>query len=347
MIPTFPHLVRNQENLPAKFHTHLLGHKKCVAPEGTKEAIDQIFDQNAKTNIKQGYVFLSNDGDWYIKTVRKGSCLTTPDTHLYRVRKALKVNAYIERNGLQDSLVVPEKYLYWNDKTKEFVTVAPSLDLSDEVAAPVNKEVESKMKIAGLTEGGQAVVLYLDNPQRKITAKQAKALADLSFLGCTDWSYNNLFFDKQGRIAVIDTEPQKRAMTKYSYQGIMSFLFGNRSAWKLNNALAGTAKLKQVCGGEALKEIEKVERKQVLWHTAKMVAKIAIVCMAIYAVPAAVALLALTGIAATVIKAAATTLLACKAICLVNGTLGTLIVWKFSSVDGIPFIAQMEMAGAA
>ncbi len=53
-----------------------------------------------------------------------------------------------------------------------------------------------------------------NSPQRSLTPIQAKTLANISILGCTDLSYNNLYFTQDGKVALIDTEPHKRALKK-------------------------------------------------------------------------------------------------------------------------------------
>jgi hypothetical protein len=353
MLPDFSYLTRTPSNLPSKFNTHYLGHKKCIAPPGTKEEIDAIFEQNSYKNLKDGYIFQSEDKKWFVKGERRSNggaqILTTPDTHLYRVRKSIKVQNYIKKNHLEGSLAVPEKYLYWDSKLGKFFTVARSMDLSNEVA-----ELFDSNQHFDSSAGGQVKALMMKSPTRAITPIQAKALAELSFKGLTDYSYNNLFFTKAGQVAILDTEPVKRAATKFSYnisnhwfKGSMNYLFGNYSTWKLTNAIAGTAKLKFVCPNpEALKEVERVEKKHVLWHISKLITKIALVSLAFYALPSAIALLSLTGVAVTLISVTAKTLLAFKLISLlINGVVSALFVWKASLPNNLNTIVQLELQG--
>jgi hypothetical protein len=340
MLPNFSYLTKTPSNLPSKFNTHYLGHQKCIAPPGTKEEIDAIFEQNSYRNFKDGYIFQSDDKKWFVKGERRSNggepILTTPDTHLYRVRKSIKVQNYIKKNHLEGSLAVPEKYLYWEwHLGTTFFTVARSMDLSNEVAELYDPNSKQLLMT------------------RAITPIQAKALAELSFKGLTDLSFNNLFFTKAGQVAILDTEPVKRAATKHYYnisdhwfKGTVNYLFGNYSTWKLTNAITGTTKLKFVCRNpEALKEVERVERKHVLWHLSKLITKIALVSLAFYALPSAIALLSLTGVAVTLISVTAKTLLALKLISLLMSVVRTLFVWKASRPDNLSTIVQLEMQG--
>jgi len=90
-------------------------------------------------------------------------------------------------------------------------------------------------------QGGQAAALYKGARERLLTVKQANGLAKLSFLGYTDQSYNNMFFLKDGRVAILDTEPVKRAYKKLNLKSRFFRLFGTISSILTQQSLIGTA----------------------------------------------------------------------------------------------------------
>ncbi len=214
--------VINMSNLSPKFQPFLIGSPKC--PAKIKDEIDTIFQQPL-TSLKSNYIL--DAGKWILKLGRTDGLHTTPDTHLYRVRKAEKIRTYIQQNNLEAHIAVPTKYLYWNTAQNQFYVVAEKMDLSSEVGMPTSGEVEANFK-AGASFGGQLQALANNAPKRSLTPPQAKALAELSVLGYTDLSYNNLYFTQDGKVAIIDTEPLKRSLKKMSKSSFFFFLFGDK-----------------------------------------------------------------------------------------------------------------------
>src|SRR5687768_4774763 len=92
-------------NFSPKFQPFLIGSPTC--PAKIKDEIDTIFKQPLKP-LKSNYIF--DAGKWILKLGRTNG-ITTPDTHLYRVRKAEKIRSYIHQNNLDAHIAVPRKYL--------------------------------------------------------------------------------------------------------------------------------------------------------------------------------------------------------------------------------------------
>lgn len=228
------------QNLNSKFYPYLLGHPQC--PVSLKGEIDQIFQRSLlKLSCKGGNIF---EGErWVLKRART-DLPTTPDTHLYRIRKAEKVRTYILMNNLGESLVVPQKYLYWHETEQRFYVVSEKLDLSDEVPKSSCPELERTLRSASSLIG-QIQAFKEGKPQRALTSIQAKALAEISILGCTDLSYNNFYFTRCGQIAIIDTEPHKRVLKK-QFKNLFTKLLADKGMVTALQALSGIAKLKLV-----------------------------------------------------------------------------------------------------
>ena len=270
--------------LPAKFQPFLIGSPTCLCPADLKEKIDSLFIQGSATQLKE-HIFETKD--WVLKLGRQDGLLTTPDTHLYRVRKAEKIRTYVQQNHLENAIAVPKKYLYWCEQENRFYVVAEKMALSKEVAAPKSQEMEAAFKgfyatEAGQLAAGQIKALAENAPKRSLTPDQAKALAELSILGYTDLTYNNLYFTQDGKIAIIDTEPQKRALKKKKLSNFIDSFFMVDKGFLLSmQSIAGIAKLKLYIDDQtALSNVEKVEKNHVLWRIAILITKISIVALA-------------------------------------------------------------------
>jgi hypothetical protein len=335
------------ENLYPKFYPYLLGHKNCTAT--FKSEIDALFEKGTLPFLKEAgprrNIF--DGGKYILKLGRTDPQITTPDTHLYRIRKAVKIQNYIQSNGLEKHIIVSKKYLYWHDKERRFYVVCEKVPLSEEVAQPATLVYEEELKKVGHL-GGQLQKLSQGKSRRALTPIQAKALAELSLLGHTDLSYNNLYFTPDGRVAIIDTEPLKRVLKKSVAKRTIGSWLVDKTSLLAQQSIAGIAKLKIYCSDSiALREVEKVERKHALKHIAILVGKIALCCLVIYMTPQAVSLLPVGFAAMKVIKI---TIIACTAIKTTFLTLNAIsvyFVWKWScqGADGIFEIVQAEMRG--
>lgn len=330
------------DSLPHKFYPFLLGHPSC--PSKIKEEIDKVFEKPL-VPLKSNYIF--DAGKYVLKLERTDGSLTTPDTHMYRVRKAEKIRKYIVKNHLENQLMVPEKFLYWRETDRKFYVISEKVCLSDEVAKLVSDSVEILYKQGGQTLGGQIAALAANKPKRNLTPEQAKGLAELSVLGYTDLTYNNAYFTLDGKVAIIDTEPIKRSLKKIMFKNKFTWM-GDKGALLSQQTISGIAKLKLYCADEkALREVETVEKKHVVWSIAKLVGKIALVCLAISFVPSVAALLPIGGILATSLSAFVITVLVVKTVSLVACAGGVAYVWKLShdGVQGVVKIFSMEKLG--
>jgi hypothetical protein len=332
-------------NLYPKFYPYLLGHQLC--PATFKSEIDALFAQGKLPFLKDAgqrqYIF---DGGKYILKLNRPNGLTTHDTHLYRIRKAVKIQNYIQRNGLENHIMVPKKYLYWNKKESQFYVVCEKIPLSEEVVQPAPQYVTTD----GAHYGGQWQKFIEGKPRKTLQPIQAKALAELAVLGYTDLSYNNLYFTLDGRVAIIDTEPLKRGLNKkkFAKYTIDSWL-NDKASFLAQQSIAGIAKLKMYCTDRAaFREVEKVERNHALWNIAKLIGKIAIGCLVIYFTPSIVAFLPVAGVAIATLKITIIAIATTKIVYLSFNALAVYSIWNKSmnGYQGLVRIVQAEIRGA-
>jgi len=217
-------------NLPAKFTQHILS--STNQPQ-VFQAVQRAFAEKSLKPLSSDkpYILQPEGLNYLIKGQRSdgvGSALTqllnglgrADDVHIYRVRKAAKIQRLIERYGLQEHVEVPMKWLYWNADDQKWYVVSEKVELSDELpmlnsdySNSVNQEkpqVESKLP-ADLKK-----VLYDETCSRKaMTPGQVRALAIFAMEAAyTDTNLSNVNFTKNGKIAIIDTEPVKRPFFK-------------------------------------------------------------------------------------------------------------------------------------
>lgn len=341
------------ENLPNKFLPSLLGHESC--PATFKNEIDEIFARSIENapSIKSDYVW--DAGKWVIKGDRTGAEAEAmrPDTNIYRVRKAEKIRNFIQENHLEEHVMVPRKYIYWDERSGKFYVIAEKADLSDEVATP-QANARDLLKLEGEIHGGQMEALTNNARERTLTPEQAEALAKLSFKGYTDLTYNNMFFTTDGRVAILDTEPIKRTIKKmFSESYYLTFLFQDTASLITQQAIAGTAKLKLSCSDPlALRAVEKVEKEHFLWNLAQLVGKIAVCVLVISAAALLLPHLAIPALAITALKVCFISLASIKLITLTFNIMNASFLWYFSHVgmdqngQGMAGVTGMELAGA-
>lgn len=325
-------------NLPSKFEPFLIGSPTCPVKE---EEIDTIF-QEPLTPLKGDYIF--DAGKWVLKLGRTDGLSTTPDTHLYRVRKAEKIRAYIQKNHLEKHIAVPRKYLYWNTPENQFYVVAEKMNLSSEVATPASKDIENACKAVAPSFEGQLQALANNYPKRSLTPIQAKTLAELSFLGYTDLSYNNLYFTEDGKVALIDTEPRKRSLKKIFNSSFFARWLGDKGSLLTQQSIAGIAKLKLYTDDPtALKAVQRVEKNHVLWSIARLITKISAITLAIYFAPAVTALIPIAALA-TALKVSFIAAAVVKNLFLTINIHTVYTVWNYSyqGLQGVGKIVNME-----
>jgi hypothetical protein len=133
------------DNLRPKFLPYLIGTENCKANQETQNEIKTFFEKGANNfensndqNKPRSYIQIL--GPWIVKEKREDGILTTPDTHLYRIRKAEKIQRYITKHHLESLFAVPQKWLYHD--TNKVVVLAKKLDLSNEVASFASDEIK-------------------------------------------------------------------------------------------------------------------------------------------------------------------------------------------------------------
>ncbi|MEI8301439.1 MAG: hypothetical protein WCG10_07540 [Chlamydiota bacterium] len=291
-------------NLPKKFYPYLLGHAECNATY--KNQIDAVFQQPLRPlaqNPQEGqfavrpYIF--DAGNWFLKLNRTDQPNIRPDTVLYRIRKAAKIEKFIIENHLENQFILPKKNLYWHPQEQRFYVVSEKLQLSNEVAEPLNAQIEQEFKYNADQAHGQAEALANGAPKRSITADQAKNLARMCLeLGYTDLSYNNLYFNQEGKVAIIDTEPVQRTFKKTIFSfWVFRCGLADRVWVCAEHALGGISRLKFYCSNPlAMKAVEKIERNHILWNLAKLASKLGVTCLMIYVAPSLVSRVVVLGV---------------------------------------------------
>ncbi len=239
----------NLDTIPAKFHPFLLGHEKC--PEKDLKTKIDSFDNLLNNMNSPTY----DAGEWIIGSTDPKD---TSNSELYRVRKAKKFEEFLKNNNYGNEFEVAKSYLYWNESKKKFYTVTQKLNVSDEVAKPFSDKVGDKFKKApdGKELTMQMLKLSQGNPQRELTVNQANGLAYLTTLGYEKLSYNDLYFTKEGKVAISDTYPSSRQGKKY-YSKINFFsLFIDIDFFLSAHVINSLGMLKAYCNKEAFKEVQ-------------------------------------------------------------------------------------------
>lgn len=329
-------------NLPNKFFPFLLGHPSCASND-IKNEIDQIMQSCLIVNLKNN-VF--DCGKWILKYPRTDGLPTNPDTHLYRVRKAEKIRNYIINNKLEAEFAVPKKFLYQLEN-KDYCVIAEKLELSQDVVSLYSDETRKGITIQ-LELVGQVSALAKGAKERPLTPTQAKALAELSILGYTDQTFNNFFFTRDGKVAIIDSEPLKRLLKKTIAASKINSFICDKSGMLTCHSVAGIAKLKQVCTDpEARKQVELVEKNHVLWAIAKLTLKVVLGCLVIYSIPRAISSLGLPSKAATLLRVSLRTVSVIKTIFLTLQVLSVSNMWFMScnGDKGLIAIQEIEKKG--
>ena len=323
-------------NLPSKFQPFLLSNEQN---KDIKEEIDDIFKTRLKS-LERDYIF--DVGKWVLKRECSNPTLTR-DTHLYRIRKAEKIRRFIQKNHLENHIEVPKKYLYWNKNESRFYVVAEKMPLSKEVAKPASIEIENCLK-GDKTSRGQQKALIENAPRRSLTSIQAKSLAELSILGYTDLTYNNLYFIQGGKIAIIDTEPVTRGLKKRMKSTWVFFLFRDMEAVRAIHSIIGIAKLKCYTDQpDALKAVLAVERNLAFWGMSRLITKIAAVTLAIYFTPTITSLIPIAGVAGA-LKVSFIAMAALKDLILAIEVMNIYLIWGKScrGLEGLKSINILE-----
>ncbi len=196
--------------------------------------------------------------------------------------------------------------------------------------------------------GGQILAYAQNKPKKELSVIQARALAELSTIGLTDLSYNNIYFTQDGKVAILDTEPLKRGLKKaYFANRILSALVMHKDSLLAHQALTGTAKLKSYCLPQAREAVENVEKKLVLWTIARLTTKIALGCLVFSFTPSILALIPLSAYLIIPISLALKTSAVMKSLTALVQIISLYFTWSLShnKYTGLTAINQLEQQG--
>lgn len=251
-------------NLPSKFAPYILNDQFLGELGNLKVQLDAIFQNDKSLSSENGFnpidpkkphtVTHPNLGGWVIKGQRNDrfSHLTTSDTHIYRVRRAYRIQEAIMKYGLS-TVTVPDKYLY--RAGCNWYVIARKL------------YIHADADISGLKPN-------YGNPNRKPAARfknsiEGFRIAELVILcfkgGLQDVTESNLHQHIDGRIAILDTEPLSRCIKKTSKTLFIPnrIFWGFKKMWNFKDALSNSNRVLQYAHGginlEPVKQIQKYE----------------------------------------------------------------------------------------
>lgn len=254
--------------------------------------VQQWINRSRKTTIdnKDNIYTLEGLDGWIIKEGRT-DLQTTPDTHLYRIRKAEKLRRLCRSFGFANEVEIPRKYIHIRPNGQA-VVVAQKLDLSDRVVRIDRETADACLPQLQSGSRERSIISRANNGDDEktvaLTTRQCQILATLAFSNAEfhDISFANLFLTKTGKLALVDTEPVKRAWKKNNLGNRLAKLFfTSKTAIAVIQGLIATAKLKTFAATteEAKKAITKIENKNIVIAIAKIVTKIAVVAFVAYA----------------------------------------------------------------
>lgn len=215
------------QQLPTKFEPYIINNSKDPQLQMLDQKLNSIFEEAEKSKLLEGdgNGILSREG--FQKLENKAHIVTHPnlpnyiikgggrtdlinccaaDQHIYRVRTATRIQKIIDKNKYTD-IIVPKKYLH-QYKNKWFV-IAEKLDIDHSICLDTiftrRRDVDNCWKAE---MNGQPI------PQKrfqKLSQEQARKLVHLIYDGhLLDPKAENFLFTKDGKIALIDTEPLMR-----------------------------------------------------------------------------------------------------------------------------------------
>lgn len=231
----------------------------------------------------EGYVIKEDRTDQNGEHVSK-------DTNIYRVRKANKIQRIIDEYNLGQFIEVPQKYLYYHDN--KWLVIAKKLNLSNE-PPQINRtfweEIIPQMRDDNgvITARKQRMRRGLTAEARAITSEQAKAITTIAFeAGLTDLTFENMYFSREGKIAIIDSEPIKRYFIKHVSSGWLA-IFSDKGLVKLTQGSLGLAKLRlSIDNQDVVNSINETENYYLTVSAVKSIAKIAFLVIASFYVTA-------------------------------------------------------------
>jgi hypothetical protein len=337
--------------LPSKFLPYIINRpewKDPVGEEGFKQNVINAFQQglSGRTELAKAYVFtLPNLEGWIVKGPRM--CVaTTADTHLHRVRKATKIEQLIKKYQLEQLLVVPKKFLYFDSLSQVWYVLSRKLTLSSKV--PSLKDIAYwqtpgiSADLARLTPDDQTKFrkALSGDPQstRSISVEQARGLTILCYeAGLTDLTYKNLMFDAQEKIAIVDTEPQKRYFKQAPNKNLFFKIFVDHSVVNFTQSIVGSAKLKSCLDlPQAVQIVNRLENYYLSVFLMQSVAKLAL-SYGIW--------LAVNRVTFAALRIAIKVCVVIKVVYFVPQNINTLVAFLFNKKGGVNSLANAEKNG--
>lgn len=252
--------------LPKKFDPYIINSSSEL-----KSSLDQIFQNvisNDEMSLSEHYGFQILGDKKHVVThpdlpnyVVKGprhdhaKHLCAHDSHIYRVRRATRLQSVIKRHGFSE-IIIPKKMLY-HHKGHWFV-VAEKLNL--DIHAKLHKSYDRAQ----------------ETHFKQLTAKQVRELSVLCFEGnLEDVNETNIQFTSEGKIALVDTEPVSRALKKTFKQWLrLPYI---KASFEFTNAMCNSERIYLVCSADdALKEVRNVQSQMFWRHLAEIIVKISL-----------------------------------------------------------------------
>lgn len=179
-------------NIKPKFYPSIIN-RQDFHDEILKAKVEKAFESFSRKTIfinSKPYIFTLPGLENHLIKGRRTDLLGQEfraDVHLYRVRKALRIQKLIKKNGWDDEITIPKKYLYCHEHCWYVIA---------ERMKPVKKSNPTEHLF------------------HKLSAKKAKAITTIIFeTGFTDLTDNFLNIGKN-KYALIDSEPVIRSSIK-------------------------------------------------------------------------------------------------------------------------------------
>lgn len=246
--------------LPSKFDPYIINHARGTfqALSALCATLDTIFKNTSELSIKAGFQPVGSGNiathpalEGYIIKGEMGRP-RLPTTHIYRLRRALKLQKIIDKYGF--NIKIPNKFLY--QVQNEWYLIAEKLD--------INTSLSIDAQMSGLKK----------KTYKPLTDLEVKALAVL----CCEGNYDDIHGENVvhlngGGLAIIDTEPRdRRSVKEMKSSRFRSVFIPQILLRRFARALEQTDRVFSLSNYEGKKEVVKMQRLHFWKHTAKLIA---------------------------------------------------------------------------
>lgn len=252
--------------LPPKFDPFIINNFRGASHPLSSlcDALDNIFKNNNEINQpdfqkvnRASYQVVTHPSlpGYIIKGDRYSYRCEVPTTHIYRLRKALRLQKIIEKYHFESEIKIPTKYLY--RAGNKWYVVVEKLDVNENVN--ISRECAS----------------FSRQKYRPLTDKQVQALACLCFEGkMNDLGEHNVLILNDGKLAIIDTEP----LDRHKIKNLKSFYIPGYTNSRIaligfERVLVETNGLFRLCNYSQKINLVKMQKSYALKHIAKLVCK--------------------------------------------------------------------------